>query len=181
MSAERPWYRLHLLTWLLFLCVGASLVVENVASNRTLLENRHLGRLFVSSGSPSADMLPIIEHGWPLPLDNAVLLSFSFPALIFNIATSLFLMAGVGIASEQYLRRQAKWHQFSINFILALTGFVALLCANGMYGWVRWNGEALWEYVPFAFIIFACWCAFWMMWTLMGRAIKRFSEGRADG
>jgi len=175
MSSERPWYRLHLLTWLLLFCVGASLVVENV---RTY----HLPGMVISSRVYS-----FFWAGWPtrwIDTDSGHLHNcYGFIDLSrvgLNLLVSASLLISTAFATEHRLRREGKWHQFTIAFILALTAFVALLCANVKYELIRWHGEAAWEYVPFAFIAFGAWCAFWAAWTLLRRVATCFQPPHCD-
>ena len=224
---HRPWYRLHLLTWLLLFCVGASLVVENVVGQGKVVP--YFGQLGYRHGFPKSFLFRsawiVVGHfqsektsntftfyldgkhypddGWydlidsagRLPFDGAEVKQFDPLALAFNIITLLLLLAATTKATESYLRRQAKWHQFSIQFILAFTAFVALILANAksqttpIFLWtgdvlstnlVRWHGNETWEYIPFFFSAVGLWCVFWTGWEMIVMGVGRVFKGRTD-
>jgi len=165
---SRSWYRLHLLTWVLVLLVGGALVVEN------LVEQIFYSIPYAVAGS-----------GWPVfhlrvRFFEGVII-FNFFLLALNIFITLVILASTIFTTESYFCRQAKWHQFSILFILALTTFVALILANAKYDWVRWRGDATWEYIPFFFIAMGLWCVFWTGWRLVAMGFGRISGGTEDG
>lgn len=173
---KRPWYRLHWLTWVLLLVVGWSLVAENLAKQIWL--------------PPFGQLLPagivLSSQGWPFyfgggtydSYDNSRLIAIDdFLHLTLNILIALSILASTAFTSESYFRRQSKWHQFSIQSVLAFTTFIALLLANAKYDLVRWRGDAPWEYIPFFFIAVGLWCVFWTAWRLVGWGVGWIGGG----
>jgi len=204
----RLWYRLHLLTWILLLLVGGSVVVENVIGMGefpdTYYSTSRLRRLPPLKPYPPYDL---VQHGWPLisfqrdnsfvklrlperniysassrwPFDKAKILSFNYLYLGLNILVILVILLATIFTTESYLRRQEKWHQFSLQFILASTTFIALLLANYKYDLVRWQGYFQLEYIPFFFIAIGLWCVFWTGLRLIGLGVGRVGGGAEDG
>jgi len=195
---KRRWWKLHLLTWVLVLLVGGSLVVENfvncVDKEETLL-------LVIQRGDREpGEQSEWCQFGWPFIYTEidwgqfrsgsfsdiesyyiyvtlkvepgrylwnfSEFLNYSLPFLFTNILFALVILLATIFTTESYLRCKPKW-QYSIQSIMVFTTFVALILANGKYNLVRWRGDELWEYVPFLFIWFGCWCVFWTLLKLV--------------
>jgi len=197
----RPWYRLHWLTWVVLFCVGGSVVVENLVGEgepwNSAWGYAYYNRYWTNEEAYS------VRHGWPItcflrdrvtideagfaglatssrwPFDNAEVIPFHPIRLGFNILTALLILFATIFTTESYLRRQSKW-QFTIQGIILLTVFVALLLTNAKYNLVRWRGDATWEYIPFFFICFGCWCVFWTGWRLIAAGVGRIGGGLED-
>ena len=125
---------------------------------------------------------PVIEDvasRWPV--DKAKVLEFRYLPLTMDILLALAILAFTTFTTESYLRRQAKWHQFSLQFILAVTTFVALLLANIKYDIIRWRGDSGWEFIPFFFIAMGLWCVFWTGLRLIGSGVGRIGVGSKEG
>jgi len=207
LETPRPWWKLYLLTWVMVLLVCGPLVLENVMGDRSsshpLLRSVFI-QFYAVSQSPSISA----EHGWPLvycqradfyvvqtdsypdgvvfegsrwPFDKAQVMSFRPMYLVFNILFAILILLATAFTTESYLRRQAEWHQFSIQFILALTAFVALILANYKYDLVRRKSDYLLEYIPYIILCYGCWCVFWAVWRLVAWELGRMAEGLKDG
>jgi len=208
-ESHRPWWKLHLLTWVLVLFVGGAVVVENVAVCISYPDFLDEQLEIKSVHEPPNDFHwePVLpQFGWPfvyaepkgsLPeLDryrfviiaslHGMLWSFplpmvySLPCLFTNISISLLIFAATAFTTESYFRRQAKWHQFSIQFILALTSFVALLLANAKYDLVRLRGDWPWDNLVFFFIAVGLWCMFLTAWRFVAVGFGRIGGGSED-
>jgi len=195
LESHRPWWRLHLLTWVLGLLVGGSLVLENV-----------MGQLFFG---PSPEIFTPTQFGWPFvytetkyfvePFSKPIIypstpfrpflwsfseyLDYSLPPLFTNVFIALVILLATIFATETYLRRQPRW-QFSIQSIMVFTVFVTLLTMNIKYDFIRWRGgaagDSTWEYIPFIFIALGLWCVFWAGWRLVGLGVIRIGGGLED-
>jgi len=203
-SKKRSW-KLHWQTWLVLFCVGGSLVVENLTEQDMVIKVNTQGEVIVPEGFENRVPIDLILDSVRIPLDDIKYLNIfetytgwpfdfrykgitniyqpGFKPLIFaiNILIALAILASSAFTSESYFRRQAKWHQYSLQFILAITTFVALLLANGKYDLVRWRGDETWEYIPFFFIAMGLWCVFWTAWRLVGLGVGRIGGGLDDG
>lgn len=175
-QSHRSWWKLHWLTWVVLFCVVESLVVENLVRKKVHGKFPHPYK--------GIEEFFYDWHGWPVfyMVENLVTFgekrTYYWPLLFTNIIIALVIFASTAFTTETYLRRQEKWHQFSIQFILALTAFVALILANAKYDLVRWRGDAAWEYIPFLFIWFGCWCVFWTACRLIGLGVSRIGGDR---
>ena len=107
--------------------------------------------------------------------------SISLSFLIVNILIALAIFFATIFTTETYLRRKAKWHQYSIQSILIFTVFIALLLTNAKYDLLRWHGDELWEYFPFFFICLGLWCVFWTAWRLVAMGVGRVGVRRSNG
>jgi len=167
-ESHRSWWRLHLLTWVLVLLVGGSLVVVNEVRQNDYLKS--MTKLFDPSyGWPE---FYLVEHYGNKETIHRTL-------LFTNILIALLIVAATASTTESYLRRQAKW-QFTIQGIILVTTFVALLLANAKYDFIRWRGDETWEFIPFFFIGLGLWCVFWTGWRLIGWGIGRIGGGSED-
>jgi len=198
----RPWWRLHLLTWVLVLFVGGALVVENLVDCNVYKE-------WHAPGSTQANRVGLPSFGWPFEytkikkprsskeeIEVAILwigpheeifvwgfskyLDYSISYLFTIVLIALLILFATIFTTESYLRRQSKW-QFTIQGIILLTVFVALLLTNAKYNLVRWRGDETWEYFPFFFIALGLWCVFWTGWRLVAAGVGRIGGGMKDG
>lgn len=195
--------RFNVLTLLIFVTTASALVTLNTLETITMTEPRYATLMGAVPHPPPYGMYEMVvtfhrDRGWPIWhtrasnhymahnaglyfVEDGLLKPDFFPETDYfhvavNVCVGLFILIAVGVASESYLRRHAKWHQFSLQFILALTAFVALLLANAKYDLVRWKGDAAWEYLPFFFIAVGLWCVFWTEWKLVGWGIAKVIE-----
>jgi len=207
---SRSWYRLHLLTWVLILLVGGSLVVENVVISLHYPDYPDDELEIKSVHEPPNDFhwepaLP--QFGWPFvyaepkgtlsEIDRYVYyltalqyrllwelsdtLAYSMPFIFINLSIALIILATTAFTTETYLRRKAKWHQYSIQFILACTAFIALFLTNAMYDLVRLRGDWPWDNLLFILIAVGLWCLFWTVWRLVAMGVGRIGGGQEDG
>jgi len=187
-ESHRPWWKLHLLTWVLVLLVGGSLVVENLVQQKVMPPLSY----FDESGQRVRPFIKALDirftHGWPFKFNEGNWGYYrsrlnhidNYLRLIADILISLAILLATASTIESYLRRKAKW-QFSIQGIMVFTAFVALILANAKYDLVRWKGNDTWEYIPFFFIAAGMWCVFWTGLRLIGLGIGRICGGAKDG
>jgi len=200
---SRSWYRLHWLTWVILLVVGGSFVVENLAGIEKPPDLYIFEFIADPYGYPTYDEAYSVQHGWPMvcilrdrffmnqaggvssssrwPFDDAKMISFIFLYLGFNILIALTILASTAFTTESYFHRQSKWHQFSIQSVILLTIFVALLLTIAKYDLIRWRGDSIWEYITFFFIAVGLWCVFWTGWRLVAVGVSRMTEVVEEG
>jgi len=206
-TKKRNWWKLHLLTWVLVLLVGGSLVVVNIMD---LTFHQEEAWEYDPEPDPDPDIWSPHEFGWPFVYTQlnesftlwediyiwsslgvkddywtwlwsySEYLDCSLPLIFTNILTALAILASTTFTTESFFRRQPKW-QFSIQGIMVFTTFVALILANGKYDLVRWRGDAAWEYIPFFFICLGLWCVFWTAWRLVAVSFGQIGGGFDDG
>jgi len=202
-KSPRPWWKLHLLTWVLVLLVGGSLVVMNLMDLTF-----HQEEAWEYNPEPYLVIWSPHEFGWPFVYtqpnesitrfeniwfylkandDNWVwlwnyseYLDFSLPYIFSNILIAFAILIACIFTTETYLRHQSKW-QFTIQGIILLTVFIALLLANAKYNLIRWQGDSAWEFIPFFFIALGLWCVFWTGWRLVAAGVGRVGGGLKDG
>jgi len=193
-----PWFRLHRWTWTLVFLVGWALVAENWTGqhkNVIIDFQGHVAEVLGPRDRNPYDpsFRPVFKGmgktayiGWPFTYIGLVDYNYKpvkFNLILFtlNILISLAILFSTAFTTESYVRRQAQWHQFSIQDILAFTTFVALLLANAKYDFVRCRGD--WTYYPIAFFFIAMglWCVFWTAWKLIGLGVGRIGVGLRDG
>ena len=152
---RRPWYRLHLSTWLTLpfgLVVAVMVVVPGDASRNEVRPTFFVARPKVPTG-PTNDVGPII-HGWPLPflwrapqkwngdpstaatslpwrLTDSVR-EFHWLPLLVDLAVAGFVLAVFAALVERRRRKRSRLIQFSLRELL----IISLLFAVGL-GW--WN------------------------------------------
>jgi len=175
----RRWWRWNWLTCVLVCCVAGSVVLENLAGqfspDGSAFFNGWPENFLVRWSFISEENLPLTPAS-RLPIDNFEDIGFGYRPLLTNTLIALAIFASTAFTTETYLRRQPRW-QFSIQSIILFTTFVALLLTNIKYDFIRWQGDALWEYIPFFFICLGLWCVFWAAWRLIGLGVGRIGGG----
>lgn len=187
----RRWCCLHLLTWVLLCCVGASWVVVNTTRYRPSSSTNSIRFSPGLFPTPFTEVSRELTFGFPEdwltlqerkewtqtkgapPSAQVFWLIYKVRSweLSFIILLFLLLVLGTAAATESYSRRSEKWHQYSINSFMAFTVFIALLCIDIRFP-IRFPFDLdWWHYICFGFIAFAFWCMFWLAWNLVGRAI----------
>ncbi|MHC4402779.1 MAG: hypothetical protein ACYTG0_24210, partial [Planctomycetota bacterium] len=131
---RRPWYRLHLSTWIVLLIAGTILFLSNVPGERRL--------------SQTAATYFVMEHGWPLvylvrlpegpvwdpvpsmwPLTKGVV-SFDPLTLAADVAVAALVLIFTAAVFETR-RRRRKRLQFSLRTLL-----VAVLIVSAALAWL---------------------------------------------
>ncbi len=179
MSIERPWYRLGLLTWIIVLCLGVSIVELNL----TCWERKSSpGLRHIENGLSKSSEFVNCECGWPIlcgtiekryewssPVGrppqltevNWLRVHIHYARLGFNIVINLILLLCTGIVTECYWRRAARWHQFDTVFVMKLGLFVTLVLAIVKYEGYPSDAK---EWLNCAIIVFGFWCTFLVLW-----------------
>jgi len=195
METERPWYRLHLLTWLVLLITSAGLIYLN-ATPRSIDSSPRVR--FSQNGNEGETSYSISKYGFPCHAVTIGALSSSFiptvppsqqevelePSttkyrtrieyeyLLLDIALFFLSIFCAVRATECYRRRSERWYQFTIETIVMLGVFVALLAA-----FIRFDGPQHyrfeWHLLPMAgLVLFLIWCMFWNAWTFLRYAAR---------
>ncbi len=136
-NRHRPWYRLHLSTWLFALLVTAVLVLLvvpgeswEVSSKMETFEHGwpwlHLQRTIANSPRPLGvyDDVPwLYREAWGLAVGVT---DFSPSKLVGNAAIALLILVVAAAGFEWWRRRRRRLWQFSLRELLVVTLLVAI-------------------------------------------------------
>ena len=173
-----PWYRVHIVTCLTVLVVGAALL---------WCQTGRAYRYTAVFASYDAGW-----RGWPLAFtnDSFNMVGVAPSAVAANALVALLLLSGTGISVELLTRRVTTRLQFSLTAALGVTTALAILLGEryaefNMY--VLANqinlrptlliGYPWYLYVPIYFAIFCTLCSFcWIVVALITRWWRRFDR-----
>lgn len=132
---RRPWWRLHLSTYVVVFLVLIVLVLANVPGNWEREEGLSINNDFCDHGWPWT-YLHRVGKRWPHELSVWALWSdvkeFRLPGLLGNLVVATGFAAGVAATFEWWRRQRAGLWQFHVRDMLGLTVVVALLFAWSM-------------------------------------------------
>ena len=174
---QLPWYRVHIVTCLAVLIVGAAL-------------------LWCQAESYPDGTWPFTSHGWPLMYKHIRLSEPQLPelhgliAFAVNLATALLLMLGTGFIIEQITRRTASLWQFTLTAALVVITALAVMLGER---YAEFNMYVLAErldlhatllaeypwylYAPIYFAIFCTLCSLaWIIVALITRWFRSFDR-----
>jgi hypothetical protein len=142
---RRPWYRLHVGTWIALILAAVLLVGVN-------LVGRDLGGYCV--------------HGWPLrylerdgqlhgdltvlsdlfPFDEAPVLEFRPLRIVPDVMIAAMILLCYTAATEYWLRTRGRGNRFSLRSLLAFVAFVAVILSllrSGLLDLCPWDVTTL--------------------------------------
>ena len=171
-----PWYRIHLVTHVALMVIGAALLwIQSLLSSGQLINSR-------------------LYYGWPLGYQDPFVFSrlpyleFSWFALCVNSVVGIALLLGTGFLLEVLIRRIGSRLQFSLTSALVVVIAAAIMLGERYAGWSMYklaqafdlrpallSGYPWYCAAPIYFAIFCTLCT--VSWLLFKGIARRFECG----